>query len=105
MSETANPSREQPMWIKSNFRFDSHSRLLYYRNNGEEKFVARFKYRRSPFGLGVFKKELLKNHTPASYFSSLEKVTPINILATKNPQWYEKTIGLPFNPRHTCTDN
>ena len=52
------------------------------------------------------KKELLKNHTPASYFSSLEKKdTPINILATKNPQWYEKTIGLPFNPRHTCTDN
>ena len=94
------------MWIKSNFRFDSHSRMLYYRHNGEVKIVARFKYRRSPFGLSVFKKELLKNHTPASYFSSLEKKdTPINILATKNPQWYEKTIGLPFNPRHTCTDN
>ena len=96
MSETANPNREQPMWIKSNFRFDSHSRMLYYRHLGEEKFVARFKYRRSPFGLTVFKKELLKNHKPAEYFSAIESQGPLDVLADANPDWAEKILGMPW---------
>ena len=96
MSETANPNREQPMWIKSNFRFDSHSRMLYYRHNGEVKFVARFKYRRSPFGLTVFKKELIKNHKPAEYFLAIEKQGPLDVLTDANPDWAEKILGMPW---------
>ena len=96
MSETANPNREQPMWIKSNFRFNSFSRELYYRLNGEEKFVARFKYRRSPFSLTVFKKELIKNHKPAEYFSAIESRGPLDVLADANPDWYEKILGMPW---------
>ena len=96
MSETANPSREQPMWNKGNFRFNSFSRELFYRHLGEEKFVARFKYRRSPFGLTVFKKELIKNHKPAEYFLAIEKQGPLDVLADANPDWAEKILGMPW---------
>ena len=96
MSETANPNREQPMWIKNNFRFDSFSRELFYRFNGEEKFVARFKYRRSPFSVSVFKKELIKNHEPSKYFSAIENQGPLDVLADANPDWAEEILGLPW---------
>ena len=96
MSKPANPSREQPMWNKGNFRFNSHSRELFYRHLGEEKFVARFKYRRSPFSLTVFKKELLKNHKPAEYFSAIESRGPLDVLADANPDWAEKILGMPW---------
>ena len=96
MSETANPNREQPMWIKRNFRFDSFSRELFYRLNGEEKFVARFKYRRSPFSVSVFKKELIKNHEPSKYFSAIKNQGPLDVLADANPDWAEEILGLPW---------
>lgn len=39
----------------------------------EGKFVARFRsYHKGRFGWGSFKKALLAQHTPASYFAALE---------------------------------
>ena len=56
------------------------------------KFVARFKYR-GPFSMGVFKTELVKNHTPESYFAALDSgKAPLEVLRESNPEWYEARL-------------
>lgn len=52
------------------------------------KFVARFKHG-GPFTMAKFRKELMANHTPESYFKQMtECKAPLNILKDANPAWY-----------------
>ena len=58
----------------------------------ERKFVARFKYR-GPFTMSKFRKELIANHTPDSYFYALDRgIAPLTILKNVNPLWYSRTL-------------
>jgi hypothetical protein len=83
------------MFNKSNFDY-SGGYLVYFpegfANTRNRQFVARFKYR-GPFSKAVFFKELLKNHTPESYFKAMETQSPLEILRASNPVWYEKTLA------------
>lgn len=56
----------------------------------DNDFVARFKYSGAPVTMAKFKAELIRSHTPAQYFHSLnvERKAPLNILRDSNPQWY-----------------
>jgi|TARA_B110000977_G_scaffold120021_1_gene154589 hypothetical protein len=75
--------------------FNYHGGYLMYYPDGvgsaDRRFVARFKYR-GPFKMGVFKKELMKNHTVESYFSAMQDSAPLTILQDRNPQWYDTCI-------------
>jgi hypothetical protein len=54
----------------------------------DRKFVARFKHG-GPFTMSKFRKELMMNHTPASYFREYNNgVAPLAILQNANPAWY-----------------
>jgi hypothetical protein len=58
----------------------------------ERKFVARFKYS-GPFTMSKFRKELIANHTPESYFEAYNAgKAPLEILRDKNPVWYRDTL-------------
>ena len=58
----------------------------------ERKFVARFKYS-GPFTMSKFRKELIANHTPESYFKAYDAgKAPLEILKDKNPVWYRNTL-------------
>lgn len=58
----------------------------------ERKFVARFKYS-GPFTMAKFRKELIANHTPESYFEEYSNgKAPLEILRDKNPVWYRDTL-------------
>jgi hypothetical protein len=58
----------------------------------ERKFVARFKYS-GPFTMAKFRKELIANHTPESYFKAYDAgKAPLDILKDKNPVWYRDTL-------------
>jgi len=63
---------------------------LYYYDGQSHKFVARFKYSKSPFTKAKFIKELIANHTVESYFMALEhnRKAPLEILRDKNEDWY-----------------
>lgn len=62
---------------------------MYLLFGAERKFVARFKYRLSPVTMAKFRKELIANHTPASYFGAMESgKSPLAILKEANPLWY-----------------
>ena len=55
----------------------------------DRKFVARFKHG-GPFTMSKFRKELIANHTPLSYFAEYETgKAPLNILRDANPAWYD----------------
>jgi len=55
----------------------------------DRKFVARFKYG-GPFTMSKFRKELIANHTPESYFAEMGKgKAPLTILKEANPDWYD----------------
>lgn len=55
----------------------------------DRKFVARFKYG-GPFTMAKFKKELIANHTPETYFAEMAKgKAPLTILKEANPSWYD----------------
>ena len=73
--------------------FNFHGGFLTYGDYPERpKFVARFKYR-GPFSMGVFKTELVKNHTPESYFAALDSgKAPLEVLRETNPTWYENRL-------------
>jgi len=59
----------------------------------DRKFVARFKYNRAPFTMSKFRKELITNHTPESYFREYDEgKAPLEILKEKNPVWYRDTL-------------
>lgn len=59
----------------------------------DRKFVARFKYRGGPFTMSKFKKELIANHTPDSYFYALDNgIAPLTILKNVNPLWYDRIM-------------
>ena len=52
------------------------------------QFVARFKHG-GPFTMSKFRKELMMNHTPASYFQEYNNgIAPLTILQNANPVWY-----------------
>lgn len=58
----------------------------------DRKFVARFKYG-GPFTMAKFKKELIANHTPETYFKEMaEGKAPLTILKDANPDWYNRII-------------
>jgi len=58
------------------------------------KFVARFKYRGSPFSMSEFRKELIANHTPASYFRAINSgKAPLDILREVSPALYNKIMS------------
>jgi len=58
----------------------------------DRKFVARFKHG-GPFTMAKFRKELMANHTPESYFREYDNgVAPLNILRDANPAWYNRII-------------
>jgi hypothetical protein len=58
----------------------------------DRKFVARFKYS-GPFTMAKFRKELIANHTPESYFEAYNAgKAPLEILKEKNPVWYRNTL-------------
>jgi hypothetical protein len=60
----------------------------------ERKFVARFKYRLAPVTMAKFRKELIANHNPESYFADMESgKTPLGILKEANPLWYSKIMN------------
>lgn len=67
---------------------------MYLLFGAERKFVARFKYRLSPFTMAQFRKELIANHTPASYFGAMESgKSPLVILKEANPLWYSQIMN------------
>jgi hypothetical protein len=58
----------------------------------DRKFVARFKYS-GPFTMAKFRKELIANHTPDSYFEEYSNgKAPLEILRDKNPSWYRDIL-------------
>jgi hypothetical protein len=58
----------------------------------DRKFVARFKHG-GPFTMAKFKKELIANHTPESYFREHDSgVAPLTILQNANPAWYNRIM-------------
>lgn len=58
----------------------------------DRKFVARFKYG-GPFTMAKFKKELIANHTPETYFAEMAKgKAPLTILKEANPSWYNNIM-------------
>ena len=62
--------------------------LLYSDFDAERRFVARFKHG-GPITMAKFRKELIANHTPQSYFAKMEKgKAPLDILKEANPSWY-----------------
>jgi hypothetical protein len=77
-------------FIKANFSY-SNGYLTYNMPNGENKFVARFKYSGAPFTKSQFLKQLIKNFTPDAYFHQLEKMhkAPLTILRDNDPVWAE----------------
>lgn len=63
--------------------------LLY---GNDRKFVARFKHG-GPFTMAKFRKELIANHTPETYFKEMEAgKAPLNILRDANPDWYNRIM-------------
>jgi hypothetical protein len=61
-----------------------------YLLTNDNEFVARFKYSGAPVTMAKFKAELIRSHSPAEYFRALnvERKTPLEILRSRNPQWY-----------------
>ena len=58
----------------------------------DRQFVARFKHG-GPFTMAKFRKELIANHTPDSYFEEHSNgKAPLEILRDKNPVWYRDTL-------------
>jgi hypothetical protein len=90
------PTEPQPRLIMTFAKdlFNYSSGHLYYNFKGERKFVARFKYSRSPFTKAKFLKELIVNHSPAEYFRKLEeeRKAPLEILRETNPVWYSELL-------------
>ena len=75
---------------KENLHFDG----MYLMFGASRKFVARFKYRGAPFTMAKFRKELIANHTPASYFGAMESgKSPLVILKEANPLWYSQIMN------------
>jgi hypothetical protein len=71
---------------------DFHKEGKYLLWGPERKFVARFKYS-GPFTMAKFRKELIANHTPESYFKAYDEgKAPLDILKDKNPVWYRDTL-------------
>jgi hypothetical protein len=67
---------------------------MYLLFGASRKFVARFKYRGTPFSMAKFRKELIANHTPASYFKAMSSgKSPLRILEEANPIWSEKIMA------------
>ena len=57
------------------------------------KFIARFKYSKSPFTKAQFMKELIANHTVESYLGALATgKAPLQVLRDANPDWYEGVL-------------
>ena len=77
-------------FTKENLSYDG----MYLMFGASRKFVARFKYRGAPFTMAKFRKELISNHTPASYFKALDNgKTPLGILKEANPTWYNQILS------------
>ena len=58
----------------------------------DRAFVARFKHG-GPFTMAKFKKELIANHIPSTYFMKMaEGQAPLNILKEVNPSWYNNIM-------------
>lgn len=69
------------------FNLFKDGQYLLYGN--DRKFVARFKHG-GPFTMAKFRKELIANHTPESYFREYDAgKAPLNILRDANPAWYD----------------
>ena len=67
---------------------------MYLLFGAKRKFVARFKYRLSPFTMAQFRKELIANHTPASYFKAINSgKAPLDILKEVSPTLYRKIMN------------
>jgi len=77
-------------FVKENF--DYSGGFLTYLFEGKREFVARFKYS-GPITMGKFKKELMKNHSPATYFEAAKKTSPLDVLKTANLAWYVDTMN------------
>jgi hypothetical protein len=84
-----------PTFTKSTLKKDGQYLVF-----GEaRKFVARFKYR-GPITMAKFKKELIANHTPETYFAAMAAgKAPLTILKDHNPSWYGAIIHA-FMLRH-----
>ena len=66
--------------------------LLYSDFDAERRFVARFKHG-GPITMAKFRKELIANHTPQSYFAEMAKgKAPLTILKEANPGWYNSIM-------------
>ena len=71
------------------FGFTYSGNYLHYRG----RFVARFKYTRSPTGKATFLKQLRKRFTPETYFAQMDAgVSPLQILINDDPAWYAAVI-------------
>jgi len=80
----------QNQFTKENLKKDG----MYLLFGESRKFVARFKYRSAPVTMAKFRKELIANHTPSSYFGAMESgKTPLGILKEANPLWYSKIMN------------
>lgn len=65
-------------FIKANFKKGEY---VFYPVDGEDKFIARFKYRSG--GSGAFITFLCKNFEVEEYFALLENSTPLEVLNAK----------------------
>ena len=72
------------------FNLIKDGQYLLYGN--DRKFVARFKHG-GPFTMAKFRKELIANHTPDSYFYALDSgIAPLTIRKNVNPLWYNNIM-------------
>jgi hypothetical protein len=71
-------------FTKDNLKKDGQYLLF----GSEREFVARFKYS-GPITMAKFRKELIANHTPGTYFAKMASgKAPLTILKDANPDWY-----------------
>jgi hypothetical protein len=68
-------------------------KYLLLNKDGQDLFIARFKYS-GPITMAKFKKELIANHNVEDYLYELnvKHKAPLDILRTKNLDWYNKQI-------------
>lgn len=82
---------DHPRFFKENFKKDGD--VLLYGIGDKFKFVARFKYS-GPITMAKFRKELIANHAPKSYFEAKEGgKSPLEILKEANPIWYSQIMN------------
>lgn len=79
-------------FTRANLHNEGGGYLTYSDENNKRHFVARFKYS-GVVSRARFVTELIKSHTPSSYYSEFADgrgKAPLEILKDRNPEWYRE---------------